>query len=163
MPGTRSLIAARSPRAIAAALACVQALPLPAQAADIGGYFEDQRKREAQTRCADWIAQAQSAADGELAYRIGLCYANGWGVPGDAVAAEAWLRRAAERGHRDAQLALGDLLQLENRRAAYRWYAIAAEADHPGARIRERVGALMDAADTAALLREARSWKPLID
>ena len=75
-------------------------------AADIGGYFHEARKQESQAQCPQWIAAAQRANDAELHYRAGLCYGNGWGVPADPVAAEAWLRRAAERGHRDAQLEL---------------------------------------------------------
>jgi len=149
--------------------ACLAAAALlaacwPVRAADIGGWYAEQRTQESQARCAGWIAQARQGADRELAYRVGQCYANGWGIPEDAVAAAAWLRRAADRGHRDAQLMLGDLLLLDDRRAAYRWYAIAAEADHPGAYLRrDRIGVLMDAADTAALRGEARAWQPLPD
>jgi TPR repeat protein len=154
----------RPHRLAAAFFVCLLSAAPAARAADIGGWYADQRKRESQIRCEEWVAQARRGADRELAYRVSLCYTNGWGVPEDAVAAEAWLRRAAERGHRDAQLALGDLLLLENRREAYRWYAIAAEANHPGAYVRrERIGALMDAADTDALRREARAWQPVPD
>src|SRR5687768_9179787 len=92
------------------------------QAADIGGYFHEVRKQEAQTECARWIGEAQRAGGPELHYRTGLCYLNGWDVPEDQVAAEAWLRRAAERGHRDAQLTLGDLVRFGDMREAYRWY-----------------------------------------
>ncbi len=164
MPRWAFLSVRMAVRGCAAALACAPLLLLPARAADIGGWYEAQRKREAEGRCAEWIAGAPRAADRDLAYRAGLCYLNGWGVPEDPVAAEAWLRRAAERGHRDAQLALGDLLLLDNRREAYRWYAIAAEANHPGAYVRrERIGALIDAADAAALRSAARAWRPLAD
>jgi TPR repeat protein len=143
------------------ALAVLAALGMPLRAADVGGWFAEQRTRESQMRCADWIAQARGASDPDLSYRVGQCYASGWGVPEDRVAAEAWLRRAAERGHRDAQLVLGDLLLLEDRREAFRWYAIAAAANHPGAHLRrERVARLMDPADAEALTREAGAWKP---
>jgi TPR repeat protein len=143
------------------ALALLAASASPLGAADIGGWFAEQRARESQARCAEWIARARGTVDPDLGYRVGQCYQNGWGVPEDKVAAEAWLRRAAERGHRDAQLMLGDLLLLENRREAFRWYAIAAEANHPGAHVRrERVARLMDPADAEALAREARDWKP---
>jgi TPR repeat protein len=126
-----------------------------AQAADIGGYFHDERKRESQAQCSGWIAAAQREAAPELQYRVGLCYWNGWGVPEDRVAAEAWLRRAAERGHPDAQLSLGDLVRFDDMREAYRWYAIAAESNHPGAQIRrDRLGRLLDAADRDAIQRE---------
>jgi TPR repeat protein len=148
----------------ACGVACLAAIAAPLGAADIGGWFAEQRQRDAQARCADWIAQARGTADADLSYRVGQCYANGWGIPEDRVAAEAWLRRAAERGHRDAQLVLGDLLLLENRREAFRWYAIAAEANHPGAYLRrERIVRLMDPADAEALAREARAWKPATD
>lgn len=144
------------------AFALLAALGAPLGAADIGGWFAAQQRHESQTRCAAWIAQARAAADSDLSYRVGQCYSNGWGVAEDRVAAEAWLRRAAERGHRDAQLMLGDLLLLENRREAYRWYAIAAAANHPGAHVRrERVARLMDPEDADALAREARAWKPV--
>lgn len=130
-------------------------LAFGAQAADIGGYFHDVRKRESQAECAAWIAAAHKEATPELQYRVGLCYWNGWGVPEDRVAAEAWLRRAAERGHPDAQLSLGDLVRFDDMREAYRWYAIAAESNHPGAHIRrDRLGRLLDAADRDAIQRE---------
>jgi uncharacterized protein len=130
-------------------------LACAAQAADIGGYFHDVRKRESQAECAPWIAAAQKDSAPELQYRVGLCYWNGWGVPEDRVAAEAWLRKAAERGHHDAQLSLGDLVRFDDMREAYRWYAIAAESNHPGAHIRrDRLGRLLDAADRDAIQRE---------
>ena len=84
------------------------------QAADIGGYFQEQRKREALTECGRWLAAAQRESEPDLHYRVGLCYWNGWGVAEDRVAAEAWLRKAAERGHPDAQLSL-DKIQLQRR------------------------------------------------
>ena len=125
------------------------------QAADIGGYFHEARKQESQAQCAQWIAAAQRASEPDLHYRVGLCYWNGWGVPEDRVAAQAWLRSAAERGHHDAQLSLGDLVRFDDMREAYRWYAIAAEANHPGAQIRrDRLGRLLDAADRDAIQRE---------
>ena len=89
------------------------------QAADIGGYFQEARKRESQTECVGWIAAAQTAASAEMQYRVGLCYWNGWGVPEDRLAAETWLRKAAERGHADAQLSLEAIqreMQLERRK-----------------------------------------------
>src|SRR5919108_4332921 len=125
------------------------------EAADIGGYFHEVRKRESQAQCAQWIAEGRQVQKPELHYRIGLCYSNGWGVPEDQVAAEAWLRKAAERGHHEAQLMLGDLVRFGDMREAYRWYAIAAEANHPGAQVRrDRLGRLLDAADRDAIQRE---------
>jgi hypothetical protein len=133
----------------------VISLSCGAQAADIGGYFHEARKQESQAQCGQWIAAAQRASEAELHYRVGLCYWNGWGVPEDAVAAAAWLRRAAERGHHDAQLSLGDLVRFDDMREAYRWYAIAAESNHPGAQVRrDRLGRLLDAADRDAIQRE---------
>jgi len=135
-----------------------------AQAADIGGYFHEVRKHESQAQCAQWIVEAQRAAGPELHYRTGLCYWNGWGVPEDHVAAEAWLRKAAERGHHDAQLTLGDLVRFNDMHEAYRWYAIAAQANHPGALIRrDRLGRLLDAAARDAIQREAQTWRPRKD
>jgi TPR repeat protein len=148
------------------ALACAAVLGSGAatHAADIGGYFHEARKHESQAQCAQWIVEAQRAAGPELHYRTGLCYWNGWGVPEDHVAAEAWLRKAAERGHRDAQMTLGDLVRFNDMREAYRWYAIAAEANHPGAHIRrDRLGRLLDAADRDAIQREVKTWRPRAD
>ena len=148
------------------ALACASVLTAASatQAADIGGYFHEVRKHESQAQCAQWIAEAQRAPGPEVHYRSGLCYWNGWGVPEDHVAAEAWLRKAAERGHRDAQLTLGDLVRFNDMKDAYRWYAIAAEANHPGAHIRrDRLGRLLDAASREALQREAQAWRPRTD
>lgn len=148
------------------ALSCAAVLTSTAatQAADIGGYFHEVRKHESQAQCAQRIVEAQRAGGPELHYRTGLCYWNGWGVPEDHVAAEAWLRKAAERGHRDAQLTLGDVVRFNDMREAYRWYAIAAEANHPGAHIRrDRLGRLLDAADRDAIQREVQTWRPRTD
>ena len=137
---------------------------LAAQAADIGGYFHEVRKQESQARCARWIGEAQRAAAPELHYRAGLCYLNGWGVAEDSVAAEAWLRKAAERGHHDAQLTLGDVVRFGDMREAFRWYAIAAQANHPGAHIRrDRLGRLLEAAERDAIEREVKAWRPRSD
>jgi Sel1 repeat len=126
-------------------------------AADIGGYFHEAHKRESQAECTAWIAAAQKAPPPDLQYRVGLCYWNGWGVPEDRVAAEAWLRKAAERGHGDAQVSLGDLVRFDDMREAYRWYSIAAESNHPGAYIRrDRLARLLDAADRDAIQREVQ-------
>jgi TPR repeat protein len=144
---------------VAALLAWGTAAP-----ADIGGYFHEVRKRESQSQCAEWVGMAQRSTDPDLLYRTGLCYSNGWGVPEDRVAAEAWLRKAAERGHREAQLTLGDLVRFDDMREAYRWYAIAAEANHPGAQIRrDRLGRLLEAAERNALEREVKTWRPRTD
>jgi TPR repeat protein len=108
-------------------------LAFAVEAADIGGYFHEVRKREAQTECAQWITEAQHGQKPELQYRAGLCYSNGWGVPEDQV-------------------------------AAYRWYAIAAEANHPGARIRrDRLGRLLESAEREAIEREVKIWRPRTD
>ena len=44
--------------------------------------------------------------DAEAQYNLGVCYANGWGVPKDPKQAMYWYTKAAEQGNEDAQNAL---------------------------------------------------------
>ena len=50
-------------------------------------------------------ASAQSEAD--EANRLGMMYSSGDGVPQDWEQARAWFRKAADRGHANAQFNLG--------------------------------------------------------
>ena len=51
-------------------------------------------------------AKAESG-DAHAQYNLGLCYANGTGVPKDEVEAVKWYRKAAEQNDADAQYNLG--------------------------------------------------------
>jgi TPR repeat protein len=70
--------------------------------------------------------------------RLGVCYANGRGVPKDAVEAVRWYRLAADQGHARAQVALGVCYSLgsgvsKDEVEAVRWYRLAADQGHANA------------------------------
>ena len=44
-------------------------------------------------------------------YALGICYRDGEGVPQDKAEAAKWLQKAAKHGHKDAQMALDELLK----------------------------------------------------
>ena len=54
---------------------------------------------------SNWRKQAESG-DAVAQNKLGLCYANGDGVPKDLSEAVRWYRKAAEQGHAPAQSAL---------------------------------------------------------
>lgn len=57
---------------------------------------------------AAWFLKAAKNKDTEAQYLIGCCYYNGEGVEQNDEEAFKWLRRAAKKGHRDAQNLLRD-------------------------------------------------------
>ncbi|WP_049832244.1 tetratricopeptide repeat protein [Aeromonas media] len=68
-----------------------------------------------------------------------MAYANGQGVPQDAVQAAVWCSKAAEQGLAEAQYALGDMFLigcgvLRDYQQARAWYRKAAEQGHANAR-----------------------------
>jgi hypothetical protein len=95
-----------------------------------------------------------------------MLYAEGEGVPQDDGQAAMWYRKAAERGHADAQFLLGALYEegrgipRDDAQAVY-WYGKAAEQGHSyapsalGALIEQGRGIRLDrrgAADVLAIL-----------
>lgn len=83
--------------------------------ADIGGYLEDQAKREkAREQVSAFDETVKLARDGDTdsQYRLGMAYRNGWGTAKDPIAAATWLREAADRGHARAQHVLGVMYEL---------------------------------------------------
>ncbi|MGL4576089.1 MAG: hypothetical protein ACRCV9_14995 [Burkholderiaceae bacterium] len=78
----------------------------PALAADIGGWMESQRNKDATSAqtCAAQIESAKTQLPdtpqaAQLYFQAGLCYLAGQQVAQDPIAAKAWLARAAELQH----------------------------------------------------------------
>lgn len=100
-------------------MGCVSTL-----AADIGGWFEQQSRPQAQAtddHCPAVLAEAgkTEAATPEAAqlfYATGLCYLHSSKVARDPVAASAWLNKAAELDH---PLARRALLSLRERGSSH--------------------------------------------
>ena len=76
--------------------------------------------------------------DAQAQFLIGLVYSNAWRELGedDAFNAEKWFTRAADNGHRIAQLMLGDLYALDPHRPehvqrAVKWYLRAHKSGYP--------------------------------
>jgi TPR repeat protein len=86
------------------------------QAADIGGWFEQQSRQQQQAQsddCAALIARTTEAPprggdapSAQTYYAMGLCYLHSSAVTRDPVAAQAWLEKAAELHHPLARQAL---------------------------------------------------------
>lgn len=83
-------------------------------AADIGGWFEQQSRPQVQSADDDCPAllvdagktEAATPEAAQLFYATGLCYLHSSKVARDAVAAQAWLTKAAELDHPLARRAL---------------------------------------------------------
>ena len=74
------------------------------------------------------IAEEEGGAGAGAQYLVGMMYAMGKGVPQDHQMALKWYKRPAERGHADAQIALGGTYAaIEDYIAAYMWNEIAAK------------------------------------
>ena len=78
--------------------------------------------------------------DAQAQFLVGLVYSNAWKELGDddAFLAEKWFNRAAENGHRMAQLMLADLYALDAQRPdqlkrAVKWYLRAHNSGCPTA------------------------------
>jgi TPR repeat protein len=82
---------------------------------------------------AEWRGPAK-AGDADAQYNMGQAYRRGEGVVKDADEAENWYRKAAGRGHPQAQAALGLLLfQSGDKTAAMPWFQKAAARGEPRA------------------------------
>ena len=103
---------------------------------------------------------AAAAAGGDLnaAYRLGLAYRDGRGVPADSARAVHWLLAAASGGHAQAEIAVAEMYAkgtgvARDLAAAYVWLdraatrAAAAFARDYAAKERDRIAATMSEAD----------------
>jgi hypothetical protein len=103
---------------------------------------------------------AAAAAGGDLnaAYRLGLAYRDGSGVPPDSATAVHWLLAAATGGHAQAEIAVAEMYAhgtgvTRDPGAAYKWFdraatgAAAAFARDYAAKERDRVAATMSEAE----------------
>jgi hypothetical protein len=72
----------------------------------------EQERQAAQQACceaADWCRKAAEQADPTAQYNLGVCYADGKGVPPDYVEAHKWLDLAASQGVVKAKEAMSEL------------------------------------------------------
>ena len=111
----------------------IGAAAVPAGAQSVRAGIEAWQKGDTAGAVAIWRPLAEKG-DADAAFNMGQAYRLGRGVPLDLAQAQAWLDRAARKGHVDAQTTLGLLLfQNGNRVAAMRWLNGAAEAGEPRA------------------------------
>lgn len=66
-------------------------------------------------RALTYYKYSASRGCSEGMYRIGLLYHNGLGVPRDLQITRYWLKKAADKGHKEAQIALEKSLSLSKR------------------------------------------------
>jgi cell division septation protein DedD len=106
-------------------LALAGAPPLEAQTVKAG--IEAWQRGDPQEAVAIWRPLAEKG-DLDAAFNLGQAYRLGRGVPTNLAAAQAWLERAARKGHVDAQTTLGLLLfENGNQSGGMRWLRQAAE------------------------------------
>lgn len=91
---------------------------------DEGGADVCEVSKNKEEKCRS--AKEQEEAD--AMYNRGKCYANGDGVQKDPVEAKKWYRKAAERGHVEAQYMLGRYCGSDGE--AVKWYRKAADQGH---------------------------------
>jgi len=105
-------------------------------------------------------AAAAAGGDVNAAYRLGLAYRDGTGVPADPVMAAQWLLTAAQGSHAQAQIAVAEMYAngtgvSRDLAAAYMWFdraasgAAAAFAREYAAKQRDRIAATMSEAELA--------------
>jgi len=92
-----------------------------------GGQRQKNRRERFSASLRDSAVQGDVAAQ----YRLGRCYANGWGVEEDDVEAVVWYRRAAEQGCAQSQENLGwsyfnGVGTPKDDIEAYMWFELAA-------------------------------------
>jgi len=106
---------------------------IPAAAQSVRAGIEAWQRGDAAAAVGIWRPLADSG-DADAAFNLGQAYRLGKGVPLDLAQAQAWLDRAARKGHVDAQATLGLLMfQNGNRVGAMRWLKAAAEVGEPRA------------------------------
>jgi len=106
---------------------------LPASAQTVHAGIDAWQKGDAAGAVGIWRPLAEKG-DADAAFNLGQAYRLGKGVPLDLAQAQAWLERAARKGHVDAAATLGLLLfQNGNRVSGMRWLKEAAEAGEPRA------------------------------
>ena len=115
-----------------------------------------------EAEAAKWYRRAAERGHAEAQFQLGQKFHNGEGVPQDDAEAVKWFRHAAEQGHfgakcelgvapgmgrgeitkhAEAQFALGEMhangggAQRENKRAAAKYYRLAAEQGHAQAQL----------------------------
>jgi hypothetical protein len=72
------------------------------------------------------------AGDTDAQFKLATAYDYGQGVQRNSTLAFHWYRKAAKRGHAEAQTSLGSLYQAENMyKKARFWYETAAAQNHP--------------------------------
>ena len=97
---------------------------------------------------------------------LGFMYANGEGVPKDAVQAVSWLRKAADQGLASAQFGLG-LMYASGEGVpkdfviAYMWRNLAsAQGEGIAKPARDALETMMTPAQIAEAQKLSREWKP---
>ena len=86
-----------------------------------------QTPEPAQDDSIEALRTRANAGDADAQKNLGVMYANGDGVPQDAVEAVAWYRQAAEQGDADAQVSLGVMHHYgdgvpQDDVEAYKWF-----------------------------------------
>ena len=84
------------------------------------------------------VSGGAQAGDAQEAYRLGLMYRNGTGVPVDAALAARWMEKAARAQLPQAMFTLSNMLAAgegvpRDEATARRWLEAAADLGHPAA------------------------------
>ena len=92
-------------------------------------------ERKNNPRAVFWYQKAADQGYTKAQYRLGRCYANGFGVEQDKAQAVIWCKKAADQGYAKAQYRLGRCyahgfgVEQDKAQAVF-WYQKAAEQGH---------------------------------
>jgi TPR repeat protein len=127
-------------------------------------YERGQGLPKSDAQAASWYEKAAAHGLAAAQYNMGVFYEQGRGVHKDENAAAKWYQRAGAQGQTDAQYNLGALYAQRNKPAeAYFWFGLAAKSgDAEAARMRDKAGARLPAAEATAIERRVRAWRPVI-
>ena len=139
--------------------------PPSASAVDIPTLVKKAKKRRGRFSNLRNYSDVIEQGDADAQFKLGTCYANGNGVPKDAVEAVSWYRKAADQGHAQAQFNLGMLYKEgegvpKDDLLAYFWFNLSAVQQEPAKKERGRIAKQMNRAQIAKDQRLSREWKP---
>ncbi len=151
----------RFPIALVLSIVCLAAPVWADFQAGMDGY----NRKDYATASREWRPLAEQG-DADAQYRLGVLYANGYGVPQDYVQAGQWYDKAAAQGNTIAQYNVGRLYfeglgVPKDYVQAYKWYYLAGENGHKKATAyRDMLARRMTHAQIEEGQKLVREWKP---
>ncbi|MEE8516428.1 MAG: tetratricopeptide repeat-containing serine protease family protein [Alphaproteobacteria bacterium] len=118
-------------------------------------------------RAEKWYRRAGGQGYAKAQFVLGAIYYRGRGVAEDKAEAAKWYRLAAKQGHGKAQFIIGVMYYkgegvAKNNAEAYFYLSLAAKKDiKNAAKVRDRIGPKLTAAELASVADRVENWRPL--